>query len=273
MTSSFKHNRPSDRPIGVFDSGLGGLSVVREIRRSFPTEAIHYFGDIARLPYGIKSKEQIIQFSIENANFLQKTGIKLLIIACNSSSSAAYEILRKKLKIPVLDVIGPAVREAAEATQSRRLGVIATQATIDSKAYEKGLAKRLTDAEVFSRSCPMFVPMVEEGWFDGPIADSIIQHYLTPIQKKKVDVLILGCTHYPLLEKPIRKFMGPEVRLVNSGHATAEQLARILDQKKLRATRKEKGKLSVFVSDKPRNFIHIAEQFLGESLEDVKVVR
>ncbi|MSR76604.1 MAG: glutamate racemase [Candidatus Omnitrophica bacterium] len=260
-------------PIGVFDSGLGGLTIVKEIRRVLPQESIVYFGDLARLPYGIKSHKQIIQFSLQNTNFLLQHQIKTLIIACNSSSSAAYQVIKRKVSIPVIDVIEPATREAVKLTRTGRIGVIATQATVDTGAYEKKLTKLNPNLEVYSRSCPMFVPMVEEGWTEGSICEQIVKHYLEPIKQKKVDVLMLGCTHYPLLESLIRNFMGSKVRLVNSAQSTVEKLVESLNSQKLLAHPDQKPSFKVYVSDQPRNFIRVGEKFLGERLSYVKVVR
>lgn len=267
MSQAFK------QPIGVFDSGLGGLTIVKEIRRVLPNESIVYFGDLARLPYGIKSHQQIVRFSLQNAAFLLRHQIKTLIIACNSSASAAYSILKKKIPVPVIDVIEPAASEAVTQTKTNRIGVIATQATVDTGAYEKALTRINPQLEVYSRSCPMFVPMVEEGWTDGKIASQIVEHYLEPIKKKNVDVLMLGCTHYPLLEKLIKNYMGPKVRLINSAHATVEKLKTTFERNALQAPPKQKSVFKVYVSDKPRNFIRVGEKFLGETLKYVKVVQ
>lgn len=263
----------ASQPIGVFDSGLGGLSIVKALRRTLPNESIVYFGDIARLPYGIKSQKQIIQFSIQNVKFLIKQRAKVIIVACNSSSSAAYSILKSKFKLPIIDVIQPAASEAAARSKSKRIGVIATQATVDTQAYEKTLTSLDAAIEVYSRSCPMFVPMVEEGWLEGKIPEQIVAHYLEPIKKKDVDTLMLGCTHYPLLEKTIQSYMGNKVKLVDSASSTVENLKQCLKEKKWLNPKRSKGALKIFVSDKPRNFIRVGERFLGEELKFVKVVR
>jgi len=178
-------NRSSERPIGVFDSGLGGLTVVREIRRQLPKESIVYFGDIARLPYGIKSKEQILSFSIQNTLFLLKKKVKAIVVACNSSSSAAFSFLRSHFHVPVVDVISPAVDKALQSTRNKRIGVIATQATVEAGSYERGLKRQSGHIQVFSSACPLFVPLVEEGWLTDPLTDKIIERYAAPLKKKQ----------------------------------------------------------------------------------------
>ncbi len=266
-------NRNNSRPIGVFDSGLGGLTIVREIRRALPGEDIVYFGDMARLPYGTKSREQILAYSIQNTLFLLKHKVKAVVIACNSSASAAYSFLKRHFNLPVLDVIQPAAEQASVQTRSGRIGVIATQATVTSRAYEKALKELNPRFKVFAGACPLFVPLVEEGWFDGKITEGIAATYLNPLLKSKVDTLILGCTHYPLLKESIRKVAGPKVRLVDSIEPTVRKLAMLLDTKGLRGPKVRKGEMKIFVSDMPGNFVRLGEGFLGEKLKSVKVVR
>ncbi len=263
----------SARPIGVFDSGVGGLSIVREIRRRLPNEPIVYFGDMARLPYGTKSKQQILSFSIQNTLFLLKHKVKAVVIACNSSSSAAYSFLKKNFNLPIVDVIEPAAQSAVEATKSNHVGVIATQATIDSKAYEKALKKINSKIRVSGGACPLFVPLVEEGWLDGKITEDIARSYLKGLVKKPMDTLVLGCTHYPLLRDAIENVLPSGVRIVDSMAPTAQKLASILKKQGLNYPSRSKGFLKIYVSDKPGNFIRIGEKFLGEKLHHVEVVR
>ncbi len=266
--------KPSaSRPIGVFDSGVGGLTAVREIRRRLPHEDIIYFGDMARLPYGTKSKEQILSFSIQNTLFLLKHKVKAVVIACNSSASAAYTFLKKHFNLPMIDVIEPAAASAVEVTRAGRIGVIATHATVESGAYEKTLKKMSPRAKIFSAACPLFVPFVEEGWLDGKITEQVAEVYLNPLRKKNIDTLILGCTHYPLLKATIQKVAGSKIKLVDSVAPTAARLNAILSENGLHYPHKRQGKLEVFVSDKPRNFIRIGEKFLGEKISRVEVVR
>ena len=260
-------------PIGVFDSGLGGLTVVRELRRRLPAEKILYLGDLAHLPYGTKSTDEIRRLSVACARFLLKKKIKALVIACNSASSVAFKLLSKMLPVPVLDVISPAVEEALASTRNFRVGVIATYATIESGSYARSLEERSAEAQYFLKPCPLFVPLAEEGWLDDVVALEAARKYLTPIKKKKVDTLILGCTHYPLLEKVIAKVMGPKVRLVDSAAPTALRLKALLQKKGLLYPRPRHAPLKIFVTDHVRNFARIGESFLGERLKTVRLVK
>ncbi len=261
------------RPIGVFDSGLGGLTVVRQLRRLLPTEEILYLGDLAHLPYGTKSTDEIRRRSGECADFLLKQGIKALVIACNSASSVAYKLLSEKLPVPVLDVITPAVEEALASSKNFRIGVIATYATIESGSYAQSLEARSPDAEYFLKPCPLFVPLAEEGWLDDAIALGTARRYLEPIKKKKVDTLILGCTHYPLLGKVIARVMGPRVRLIDSAIPTALKLKELLRRRKLLGPAGRRAPLKICITDYVRNFARIGEAFLGEELHSVKLVK
>jgi len=263
----------NDQAIGVFDSGLGGLTVVRELRRQLPDESIVYFGDIARLPYGTKSRDQIQRFSLDNTRFLLGKGVKALVIACNSSSSAAFPLLKRKFPLPMVSVIEPAVDEALSRTRNRRVGVIGTSATIESGVYEEALKKGDSRVKVFKQSCPLFVPLVEEGWLNGGVTERVIKKYLGPLAEEKIDTLILGCTHYPLLKNEIRTFFGPEVTLIDSAAPTVKKLASLLGGKKLLYQGEKKPKFEIFTSDLPRNFLNVGERFLGEKLPSIKVVR
>lgn len=260
-------------PIGVFDSGLGGLTVVREIRRQLPRESIVYFGDLARLPYGTKSGAQIRRFSLESTGFLIQRGVKALVIACNSSSSAAFHLVRRRFSIPVISVIRPAVEESLGISAAGKIGVIGTAATIESRVYEEALHQKNPNVQVFVQSCPLFVPLVEEGWLDGGVAERVIEKYLSPLAQKGIDTLILGCTHYPLLRDEIQSFFGPKVRLVDSAQPTVRGLTSLLRGKKLLYEGKRRAKFEIFTSDLPRNFRSVGERFLGEKLPPIKVVR
>ncbi len=264
---------PAKLPIGVFDSGLGGLTIVREMRRLLPHESIYYFGDIARLPYGTKSKEQILRFSVENTQFLMKRGIKALVIACNSSASAAYDFLRRTSDLPVVDVISPAVEEALSVTVSGKIGVIGTQATVDSEAYKKALTKKNPGLKVQSIACPLFVPIVEEGSVPVEIQRGMMNHYLSPLKKARIDTLILGCTHYPMLKPALQAYFGKGVTLVDSAKPCVLKLMAHLEKENLYTPRKTQGHLDVFVSDLPRNFTRLGENFLREKLRKVQVIR
>lgn len=263
----------SRRPVGVFDSGVGGLTIVRAMRKMLPNEPIIYFGDMARLPYGTKSKEQILAYSIQNTLFLLKHKVKTVVVACNSSSSAAYSFLKRNFNLPIIDVIVPAAQSAVDVSKTGKIGVIATQATIDSGAYEKAVKHLSPRATLVTGSCPLFVPLVEEGWLEGEITEKVAATYLKSLTRRQIDTLILGCTHYPLLRKAIEKVLPPRVRIVDSVFPTVQALADILEKKSLRYPGTRKGELKIYISDKPRNFVKVSEKFLGEKLKHVEVVR
>lgn len=247
---------------------------MRELRRQLPGEAILYFGDIARLPYGTKSHEQIRRFSEENTRFLVSRGIKALVIACNSSSSAAYQYLKRRFnQLPVIDAISPAVEAALQSTKSGRIGVIGTHATIESGAYQKALKRANSKVCITGIPCPLFVPLVEEGMMNTPVANEVIKLYLGKLKGKKIDTLILGCTHYPLLAAGISAYMGRSVKLVDSARPCVEKLTRVLASANMLSQQPRRGKLHIFVSDIPRNFTRTGEEFLKEKLTSVKVVR
>jgi glutamate racemase len=252
---------------------LGGLTVVRELRSQLPRESIVYFGDIARLPYGTKSRDQIRRFSVENTEFLLEKGVKALVIACNSSSSAAFKFLKEHFPLPMVSVVEPAVEECLRRTRTARVGVVGTSATIESGVYERALRQRNPRVRVYTRSCPLFVPLVEEGWLNGGVTERVIKKYLAPLAAKKIDTLILGCTHYPLLRSKLQAFFGPRVTLIDSAKPTVKQLASLLERETLLYQGNGRPKFELFTSDLPRNFLHVGERFLGEKLPKVKVVR
>ncbi|HEY2954432.1 MAG TPA: glutamate racemase [Candidatus Eisenbacteria bacterium] len=258
------------RPIGVFDSGLGGLTAVRELFRALPAESVVYFGDTARLPYGSKSGATVTRFSLEIAAFLVKQNIKCLLVACNTSSSYALDKLTRHLSIPVVGVIEPAV-EAAVATSPRgRVGVIGTLGTVGSGAYAVALTRALPGASVISRACPLFVPLIEEGWIDHPVTRSVAEEYLAELRAAALESLILGCTHYPLIAPLIGALMGPGVKLVDSGAEAARALGILLRQRGQLAAGPPEHRF--YVSDEPRNFTRIAQSFLGRELPPTTVV-
>jgi len=246
--------------------------VVRQLRRLLPHEEILYLGDLAHLPYGTKSTDEIRRRSEECARFLLKKGTKALVIACNSASSVASKVLSEKLPIPVLNVITPAVEEALASTRNFRIGVIATYATIASGSYTKALQARCPEAEYFLEACPLFVPLAEEGWLEDAIAFGTARRYLGPMKKKNIDTLILGCTHYPLLEKVIGKVMGKKVRLIDSAVPTALKLKALLASHGILYPRPRRAALKIFVTDFVRNFLRIGESFLGERLKNAQLV-
>ncbi len=252
-----------DHAIGVFDSGLGGLTVAKEIIRALPNENIVYFGDTARVPYGTKSKEAIIKFSIENTNVLLRYKVKMIVVACNSSSSYALSILRERFKIPIVGVIEPGAKKAMESTRNNRVGVIATSATIKSQEYVNALKRHKISVSVIPQACPFFVPLVEEGWFNKKVTLLVARQYLAPMKRKGVDTLILGCTHYPLLKSVLKKVMGKDVILVDSAKEVASQVKIILESMEKLRLNSAKPKYQFLVSDRPQEFRKIAMKFLG----------
>jgi len=257
-------------PIGLFDSGVGGLTVLREVLRQLPQESTLYFGDTARVPYGSKSRDVIVRFSQEIARFLQKERIKMLIVACNTASAFALTALRAELTIPVIGVIEPGARSAIAATRTGRIGVIGTEGTIESRAYMEAIHRMNAEVEVFGQACPLIVPLVEEGWQDKPLGVDIIREYLEPLLKKKIDSLVLGCTHYPLLKNIIAKVAGPDVRLIDSAEETAREVSRELQERGLSASSAATHRY--FVSDDPSKFERLGERFLGQPVPDVQRV-
>ncbi|MCK4304179.1 MAG: glutamate racemase [Candidatus Eisenbacteria sp.] len=260
------------RPIGVFDSGIGGLTVVRELRRCLPGEDILYFGDTARVPYGTKSPETVIRFSRESLIFLSRRDVKLVVVACNTASAIALPVLQETVSVPMIGVILPGVAAALKASRSRRVGVVGTEATIGSGAYERALRK--ADGELFiaQQSCPLFVPLAEEGWVDGDVPHLVAHHYLDPVMRDGIDTLILGCTHYPMLRNVISQVVGASIRLVDSAEETARETAALLRRTGAENPRAHGGICRVFVSDTAQRFESIGSAFLGEQLESVTVV-
>jgi len=260
-----------NRPIGIFDSGVGGLTVVKEIEKILPGESIVYFGDTARVPYGTKSKDTINRFSRENIKFLLKFKVKAIVVACNTSSSLAIPALRREFKLPIIGVIEPGALKATSLSKSKRIGVIGTKATISSGIYEARIKKLAPQAKVFSKSCPLFVPLAEEGWLADKITRDIAKIYLESFRLRKVDTLILGCTHYPLLKGLIKKVVGKNIKLVDSASQTAKETKNLLVQKNLLSKNKKTNHI-FFVSDDPANFIKIGQMFLGEKIQIARKV-
>jgi len=260
------------RPIGIFDSGVGGLTVVQQIEKALPGEDIVYFGDTARVPYGTKSKETITKFSVENVELLMERNVKLVVVACNTASSLSLDFLKRCFRVPIIGVIEPGAKGAVGMTRSLRVGVIGTNATIASGAYEKAIKKLNPRISVAARGCPLFVPLVEEGWLNKPVTRQIASIYLAPLKVSRVDTLIMGCTHYPLLREVIQKVMGGGVLLVDSAKEVAKEARTILDSSGLLNSTSGKGKQSFLVSDEPSRFIAIAERFLKRKISRVKRV-
>ena len=269
MASGAKHDQVTSRPIGVFDSGIGGLTVVRELFRQLPGESIVYFGDTARVPYGTKSDQTVQMFALQDAQFLVQQNVKLIVVACNTASANSLDLLKEKISMPIEGVIQPGARAAVEATRSGRVGVIGTDSTIASRAYERAIQALDPDISIFARSCPLFVPLAEEGWTEDPITVQVAERYLTHLRRCRVDVLVMGCTHYPLLKDVIARTMGSEVTLIDSGTATATAVGRILNREGLRNTEIDPPEHHFYVSDLPRKFGQVGERFLGGSLAHV----
>ncbi len=270
--------KESERPIGVFDSGIGGLTVVKELFRLLPNEKIIYFGDTGRVPYGNKSKETIIDYSLQIAYFLMKKKIKMLVVACNTASSVSIPTLQRHLHIPVTGVIEPGAKAAINSTKNYNIGVIGTLGTISSNSYKKALKKIERKASVLQQPCSLFVQLAEDGWNNNNIAQAVSDEYLQIFKntgKNKIDTLILGCTHYPLLKDVIQKSAGKNVSLIDSGKETAKEVKSILEKKKLLNTSILNGKEnSVFyVSDFPHKFREVSQRFLSKKLTRVHKVK
>ena len=259
------------RAIGVFDSGVGGLTVVKELIHQLPYENIIYFGDTARVPYGIKSKETVIRFSIENILFLLKQEVKLICVACNTASSVALPALKNHFRVPIVGVISPGVREAVYATRNKRIGVIGTKATIKSRTYENEIRHLDPKVKITAVACPLFVPFVEEGWLNHDVVLTVAKTYLKPLKKAKVDTLILGCTHYPLLKPLIKKIMGEDVTLIDSAKQVAIEVKKILTTEGL-LNKAKLGQHKFYVSDNPEWFNGLCSRFLGESVRNARKV-
>ncbi|MDD5347675.1 MAG: glutamate racemase, partial [Candidatus Omnitrophica bacterium] len=253
------------------DSGVGGLTVVKELIRQLPSEDLVYFGDTARVPYGIKSRETVVKFSIENILFLLNRDVKLICVACNTVSSLALPVIRHHFKVPIVGVITPAVREAVYATQNGKIGVIGTRGTIKSRTYEHEIRQLAPAIKVTAAACPLFVPFAEEGVLSGDAVADVARMYLEPLKKQKVDTLILGCTHYPLLKPVIKGVMGKNVTLIDSAKQVAIEVKKILATDKLLETQ-GRGRHEFFVSDNPEWFTGLARRFLGRSIRGAKKV-
>jgi glutamate racemase len=258
----------------VFDSGLGGLTVVRALERELPAECLVYFGDTARLPYGNKSKVTVERLSLEALRFLSHFEIKALVVACNSASARALDVLQAEAPFPVLGVVEAGAARAAAATRNGRVGVIGTRATVRSGCYERALAARREGLRVIAEACPLFVPLVEEGWIDHEVTRAVARHYLEPLRAGGVDTCILGCTHYPLLGEVIGEVLGGGVTLIDSGESVAAEVAGVLGDRGLRARAPAPGhRYRFFVSDQPEQFAAQGARFLSHALvQEVRVV-
>lgn len=258
--------------IGIFDSGIGGLTVVKRIAENLPNENIIYFGDTARVPYGSKSNTTVIEYSIQDADFLIKKNVKLIVVACNTASSAALDALRERFEIPIIGMIEPGAKMALELTKNEKIGVIGTNATINNKAYSSELLKLDPKADVVEKACPLFVPLAEEGWLDHKATYAAAEEYLTELKSAKVDTLILGCTHYPILSKVIQDVMGNKVKLIDSGMAASKIVEDYLSGRNLKNSSNNLGFNEYYVSDLPVKFKEIAERFLGKEISNIHKV-
>ena len=261
----------SDAPIGVFDSGLGGLTVARAVRELLPDERLVYLGDTARVPYGTRSAATVIRYARTCGRHLQAQGIKALVVACNTVSAVALPMLRVELDIPVLGVVEPGADAAVAATRSGRIGVIATRGTIRSGAYVRAVAARSSRVEVFGEPAPLLVPLAEEGWLDGPVVEEVVQSYLEPLARQSVDALVLGCTHYPLLRPAIERVaerLSPGLRVADGAEAAARALHELLRERGLlRGEQATGGELTLQVTDLPERFSEVGARFLGMELD------
>lgn len=258
-------------PLGVFDSGIGGLTVARALFERLPRESVIYFGDTARVPYGPKSPDTVRRYSGEILAYLLRRGVKAVVVACNTSTAHALDYLKRQSPVPMVGVIEPGARAAVAATKTGAIGVIGTAGTIASGAYERAIKALRPDARVHARACPLFVPLVEEGWFDHPAAELIAREYLEPLRRAGVDVLVLGCTHYPLLKPLLARVMGPGVTLVDSAEETAKVVAEELAARGLLAESGSHDHTFVVSDDEP-HFRKVGARFLGEKLKKVEVV-
>jgi glutamate racemase len=258
-------------PVGVFDSGIGGLTVAQEVIRQLPHESVIYFGDTARVPYGPKSPDTVRRYSREIAGYLREQGVKSIVIACNTATAHALGVLRDELDMPVIGVVEPGARAAVAATTQGHIGVIGTVGTIKSGAYERAIRAIDPDVMITARACPLFVPLVEEGWTDHDATRLVAREYLEPLLAAEIDTLVLGCTHYPLLKPLLREVLGSSVRLIDSAEETAAETARTLAAASLAADANAEPVYRFVASDDPLQFLQLGQRFLGGTMEGVEI--
>jgi len=261
-----------EKPIGVFDSGVGGLTALKKIVEFLPNENVIYFGDTARVPYGGKSNETIIRYTLQIANFLISQNVKMIVAACNTASSIALDELKKRYYVPILGVIEPGVKAALRKAKSDKIGIIGTLSTINNRAYSKALLDKKESLVIYEKACPLFVPLVEEGWIDNEIAYMAAVEYLKDFKGLGIDSLILGCTHYPLLKKTIRKAIGENVELIDTSEEIALSVKEELYANNFQNESNKKGQVRFYVSDIPQRFLEIAKLFFGNDIENVEKV-
>lgn len=267
-------NVKKSAPIGVFDSGVGGLTVAREIMRHLPNEDIVYFGDTARVPYGSKSKDNIIRYSRQIINFLRTKEVKAIVIACNTASAQALDVVKEEFDLPIIGVVEPGARAALDVTEAKKIGVIGTEGTVRSGMYEKVIQGMQPDVSVIAKACPLFVPLVEEGFKDHHVTEEIIDFYLASMKESDIDALILGCTHYPLLRSKIMEYVGDKIKLVNPAYETAMDLKALLQENDLENPDVEgdHGSYSFYVSDAADKFKQFANSILPYDIETTKQI-
>ncbi len=268
-----KKKKSPKNSIGVFDSGIGGLTVAKSLFEILPNENIIYLGDTARLPYGTKSKEAVTRYSVEITKFLLNKNVKMIVVACNTASSVALPYLRQISDVPVIGVIKPGCKAAISVTNKFRIGVIGTLGTIQSYSYKTQIHKFDRNIHVFSKACSLFVQLAEDGWTENKIAEIVAKEYLSEFKALKIDTLILGCTHYPILKKTISKILGKKIKLIDSGEETAKEVKRILEQENLINSQTKSGQHKFFVTDFQKKFKEISERFLGQPIHDVKKIK
>ncbi|TYQ15311.1 UNVERIFIED_CONTAM: glutamate racemase [Acetivibrio alkalicellulosi] len=261
-----------NRPIGVFDSGLGGLTVLNEINNLLPLESIVYFGDSGRAPYGTKSEETVIKYTFQDIRFLLNQDIKMIVIACNTASACSLKLVKNNFDIPVVEVVQPGASTAVTKTKNKKIGVIGTLATISSGVYEKAIGKLDPEIEVFSKACPMFVPLVEEGWWENDIAQRIVEEYMLPLMEQGIDTVVLGCTHYPLLQHTISKVMGGSVTLVNSALEVAKVVKEVIDQEKIQRDSMIAPVYRYYTSDSIKKFESLGNSILKGKIHSAEKV-
>jgi glutamate racemase len=266
-------------PIGIFDSGVGGLTVMREIVRQLPEENILYLGDTARVPYGTRSPVTVMRYSVENTTFLISKGIKLLVVACNTSSSVSLDLLKEKFPVPVIGVVEPGARAAVAATRLKKIAVIGTETTIGSGSYEKAIKSIDSSIEVSGAACPLFVPLIEEGWLEGEVVTLTAKIYLSPVKQSGADTLVLGCTHYPMIKRVVAEIVNKDtasgkarISLIDSAVETAGEVKRVLEDMDMLRREDREGEREFFVTDAPEKFARAGERFLGHEITNISKI-
>jgi len=260
----------NSKPIGVFDSGIGGLTVVQSLLRRLPSENIVYFGDTARVPYGPKSPQVVREYAAQDVDFLLSKDVKMIVIACNTVSAVALDVVQKHARVPVIGVIQPGAAAAVKSSTRKRIGIIGTRATVNSNAYTHAIRQLDGEVQVFAQECPLFVPLAEEGWIDHKVTEMVAKEYLFPLKLEKIDSLILGCTHYPILKNAISTVMDGSITLIDSGEATAVEVEQLLDKHDIRNPSRQRPNLQFYVSDIPAKFAEVGERFLGQKMGRVQ---